>query len=292
MTTDLEKVLQIAQRAALEAGAVIRDASASRRDDLAPVTKSSSTDLVTETDRRCELLITERIQREFPDHAIIGEEDSGSDRYVLTDGPTWTVDPIDGTTNFVHRLRLSCVIVSFLEGKEVRAGVIYDPYADELFFAVKGKGSFLREGDGEPVPIRVSNTKKISDAVISMDPGYGRDPDAVRLYCAVQGAVLSRSVRNVRVVGCTGLNMAWAACGRLDGGFEEGSWETGRGPKIWDFAAGRLLVEEAGGITRDLESPPGDDAPLDLTKRSFFCAATVELAGEVLECIVEGRSKC
>lgn len=199
----------------------------------------------------------------------------------------------DGTTNFVHRLRLSCVIVSFLRKKEVRVGVIYDPYADELFFAVKGRGAFLRMGNNEAVPIHVSKTTIIPNAVISMDPGYGRDEGAVARFCAMQTSILTRSVRNIRVVGCTGLNMAWIACGRLDGGFEEGSWEHNRGPKIWDFAAGRLLVEEAGGVTRDLERSPGDDdAPLNLMGRSFFCAANAELAEEIMQCIMEGRSKC
>ena len=133
-----------------------------------------------------------------------------------------------------------------------------------------------------------------------MDPGYGRDPATVRRFCAVQSTLLLQRVRNIRVFGCTGLNMAYVACGRLDAAFEEGSWESNTGPKIWDFAAGNLLLVEAGGVTRDISSPSDStnsvvneerDSPLDLMQRSFFCASTDSLANEILDVIAEGRSK-
>eukprot|EP00980_Cylindrotheca_fusiformis_P006126 scaffold1319_cov126-Cylindrotheca_fusiformis.AAC.15 len=289
--SSLDKVLTVAQEAVVAAGMKIRKTVLSSG-KMKLSTKSASTDLVTETDEQCEKLITVQIQRNFPDHKIIGEESSGSGQYDLTDAPTWTIDPIDGTTNFVHGLKLSCVLVSHIVNKDVRVGVTYDPYTEELFWAVKGRGAFLKIGNGESTPIHVSTTRSIANAVISMDPGYGRGKVAVQRYCAIQGAILMRSVRNLRVIGCTGLNMAWVACGRLDGGFEEGLREENKGPKIWDFAAGRLLIEEAGGITRDIESPSSPDAPLDLMKRSFFCAANPALAAEILEGIDEGRNRC
>merc|ERR1712203_214157 len=101
--------------------------------------------------------------------------------------------------------------------------------------------------------------------------------------------ILRQGVRNIRVVGSTGLNLAYVACGRLDACFEEGSWDGNLGPKIWDFAAGRLLIEEAGGLTRDvtLKSPTG--SRLDLMGRSQFCAATENLASELFAAINEGR---
>jgi myo-inositol-1(or 4)-monophosphatase len=187
---------------------------------------------------------------------------------------------------------LSCVIISYVINKEVCVAVVYDPYADELFSAIRGNGAFLKTGNQDATRISVSTTKSIQNAVISMDPGYGRDKIVVQRYCAIQTALLTRSVRNLRVIGCTGLNMAWVACGRLDGGFEEGSWEANCGPKIWDFAAGCLLISEAGGITRDLESQLDQEGSLNLMGRSFFCAATPALAKEILEGIVEGRSAC
>eukprot|EP00928_Gymnodinium_smaydae_P033988 TRINITY_DN24193_c0_g1_i2.p1 TRINITY_DN24193_c0_g1~~TRINITY_DN24193_c0_g1_i2.p1 ORF type:complete len:233 (+),score=40.96 TRINITY_DN24193_c0_g1_i2:204-902(+) len=199
-----------------------------------------------------------------------------------------TIDPIDGTTNFVHRLPYSCVIVAFLHKKEVQVGVVYDPMGDELFWAQRGRGAFLASPRFTG-PIRVSGTTSLARAVVSMDPGYGRDVAAVRRFGNAQAALLVRGVRNIRVFGSTGLNMAYVACGRLDAGFEEGSWESNLGPKIWDFAAGRLLVEEAGGVTRDLTGNLPTGEPLDVMQRSFFCAASVSLANELFCALNDAR---
>jgi len=281
----LDHALDVAQEAALLAGAKIREAWSQRSEVKA--TKSGLTDLMTETDQRCEELVMDLLRQKFPQHQIIGEETSGFDKYELTDEPTWTIDPIDGTTKFVHRLALSCVIISYIVKKEVLVGVVYDPLADELFWAVKGKGAHIKygaDGGGTSAPIHVSATETIPQAVISMDPGYGRDSVAVQRYCAAQSAILLQGVRNIRVLGSTGLNMAYVACGRLDAAFEEGSWEGNRGPKIWDFAAGKLLVSEAGGLTRDL-TVCQVDRPLDLMQRSFFCASTSSLTHEILNTI-------
>ncbi|KAL3939690.1 MAG: hypothetical protein SGBAC_005635 [Bacillariaceae sp.] len=285
----LTKVLQVAQDAARQAGKKFRDIALSS-ENVKLATKSATTDLVTETDEECEKLIIAQIKANFLDPTIIGEESAGSDRYELSDSPTWTIDPIDGTTNFVHRLKMSCVIISYIVKKAVKVGVIYDPYADEMFWAISGKGAFLSTGNGESVPIHVSTTTTLSNAVISMDPGYGRDKVAVERYTKMQAAILLRSVRNLRVIGCAGLSMAWVACGRLDAGFELGDWDSNRGPKIWDFAAGSLLLSEAGGLTLDIESPSTPGVPLDLMKRSIFSAANPMLAAEILECIEEGRA--
>ena len=374
---NLEKISHVAQDAARLAGnEIIRKdpfLTASDDDDsgggdsstaaTAPAAaavasiKSATTDLVTETDQRCETIITHHITKHYPNHKIIGEETSGSSEYVLTNDPTWTIDPIDGTTNFVHSLQLSCILISFIFKKEVLVGVTYDPYKDELFYAIKGHGACLvtaatmtkknktkneketttttsnqrrkredleeeeeEEGGGGLVEattaetttttflkrrIHVSQATELSQAVISMDPGYGRDAVAVTKYCTIQSEILQRNVRNIRVFGCTGINMAYVACGRLDGGFEEGSWVTNCGPKIWDFACGKLLIEEAGGITQDIEldddeetvdsknhqSSSSTSKSLNLMKRSFFCAATPQLAIEMLSAIKQGRSK-
>eukprot|EP00588_Corethron_pennatum_P009218 CAMPEP_0194273216 /NCGR_PEP_ID=MMETSP0169-20130528/6607_1 /TAXON_ID=218684 /ORGANISM="Corethron pennatum, Strain L29A3" /LENGTH=179 /DNA_ID=CAMNT_0039016103 /DNA_START=419 /DNA_END=958 /DNA_ORIENTATION=+ len=170
--------------------------------------------------------------------------------------------------------------------------------AKELFWATRGNGAFLRGQDGITHPISASSTKTIEHAVISMDPGYGRDSSGVRKFCDIQSEILLRGVRNIRVLGSTGLNMAYVACGRLDAAFEEGSWKSNRGPKIWDFAAGMLLIEEAGGKTHDISSEGANtnpivdlNSPIDLMGRSFFCASTSELACKVLDAISHGRSK-
>jgi len=280
----LDDVLATAKHAALLAGEQIAAAWQTRGE--VKDTKSNATDLVTETDQRCEDMIIKLLREKYPEHHIIGEETAGSSKYELTDGPTWTIDPIDGTTNFVHRLALSCVIIAFLHKKEVLVGVVYDPMAKELFWATRGGGAFLNGN-----AVKVSDTQVLGRAVISMDPGYGRDDVAVSRFTCMQAAILLRSVRNIRVLGSTGLNMAYVACGRLDAGFEMGSWELNHGPKIWDFAAGRLLVEEAGGLTRDIAGKLPAEAPLDLLGRSFFVASSRGLAAELMEAIAEGQER-
>jgi len=308
-SVDLTRVLQVAQEAARLAGQVILQASSANGGNLQQQpassttvtttattadnihTKTHTTDLVTATDYQCEELISQHVQHHFPSHAVIAEESSGSDKYTLTDQPTWTIDPIDGTTNFVHQLKLSCVIISFLQNQKVKVGVVYHPYSDELFFAVQGQGAFLQTGgpNAVPVPIRVSTTTELGQAVVSMEPGYGREPARVARFCALQQRVLNSGVRNLRMLGTTGLNLAHVACGRLDAAWEEGSWKSGVGAKIWDFAAGRLLIHEAGGVTRDLEydnnllSPNNQE--LHLLKRSFFAAGTAELSQSLMELI-------
>lgn len=288
-TPVLNKVLDVAKEAAVLAGEQIRGAWIERSE--VKDTKSNTTDLVTETDQRCEELVIGLIRRSFPEHVIIGEESAGSDKYELTEAPTWTIDPIDGTTNFVHRLALSCVIISYLCQREVLVSVIYDPMADELFFATRGGGAFLqgRQTGNKPIPIHVSSTETIDRAVVSMDPGYGRGAVEVSRFTAIQSAILRRKVRGLKVLGSTGLNMAYVACGRLDAGFEEGSWEHNLGPKIWDFAAGKLMIKEAGGLTSDISGSIPTTNSLDLLGRSWFAAATEALAGELFSAIIEGR---
>lgn len=286
---DLDYILKVAQEAARLAGRVIREANQNNSTSIKETKSNSHVDLVTETDQRCEELIIQLLKKNFPDHKIIGEETSGSVKYSLSDCPTWTVDPIDGTTNFVHRLKLSCVLLSWLVEKDVKVAVTYDPYADELFYAIKGRGSFLQTHNGsKETKINVSSTKSIRQAVISMDPGYGREKESATKFCNLQATILTLGVRNIRIFGVTGLNMAYVACGRLDAAFEQGSWDVGIGPKIWDFSPGKLLIEEAGGITRDIEAEnliDESNTGLDVIKRSFFCAATTELGNELLQVI-------
>jgi fructose-1,6-bisphosphatase/inositol monophosphatase family enzyme len=285
---DYQAILSVAKEAAKLAGAEIQRVWWEETNSL--VTKSNNVDLVTETDERAEELITELLQKTYPTHKIIGEESSGADcEYTLTDEPTWTIDPVDGTTNFVHRLGLSCVLVAFLYRKEVKVGVTYNPTSEELFWAIKGQGAFLETRDGTKRQIHVSKTTDIQQALIAMDPGYGRDDDSIHRYLSVQKNILQRGVRNVRTYGCCGLCLANVASGRFDAFFEEGSWETNTGPKIWDFCAGKLLIEEAGGVTRDVTNRASKDKPMDILQRSSFVAATPELADQILDIMYNSK---
>ena len=198
----------------------------------------------------------------------------------------------DGTTNFVHRLPLTCVLIAFLLNKQPVVGVTYDPSQDELFYAIQGRGAYLvRRGNGDPSPTRlaVSTTTSLDRAVVSMDAGYGRTADTVDRYLQLQRALLLQNIRHVRVLGVCGITMAYVAAGRLDACLEQGSWSggtsSGTGPKIWDLAAGKLLVQEAGGVTRDITKQETKDESLNLLERSLFCAATPELADALLATI-------
>lgn len=277
----LDAVLSTAQRAAREAGTLIRTAWRATPES-ATEDKSNSVDLVTETDKKCEEVVFGILRKDYPDDRIIGEEEAGQDKYEpLTDDPTWTVDPVDGTTNFVHRFPQSCVIIAYIEKKEVLVGVIYDPIADELFWSKKGCGAFLDSPshDGS-LRLCAAKVETLNKALISMEVGYGRDEVAASLVTGALSKVLRAGVRGVRMAGSTGLNMAYVAAGRLSAAFEHGDWARGAGPKIWDFSAGKLIVSEANGVTRDLLS--WGNGPLDLMGRSQFSACTPQLADEIL----------
>jgi inositol-phosphate phosphatase / L-galactose 1-phosphate phosphatase len=296
---DYHEILKVAKQAAKLAGAEIQrvwwqssTSSSSSSSTMKTNTKSSNVDLVTETDEKAEQLIIDLLTQTYPSHKIIGEESSGADCvYTLTDDPTWTIDPVDGTTNFVHRLGLSCVLVAFLIDKDVKVGVTYNPTSEELFWAIKGQGAFLETSDGLTRRIHVSSTRDVQQALIAVDPGYGRDDHSVNRYISVQRDLLRQGVRSLRTYGCCGLCLASVACGRFDACFEEGSWDDNTGPKIWDLSAGKLLVEEAGGVTRDMTHrvASNKDQPMDILQRSSFVAATSELADSILEIIYNAK---
>ncbi len=195
-------------------------------------------DLVTEADRASEKLIRERLKAEFPEHGIYGEEGT---RDRLESEYRWYVDPLDGTTNFAHGFPAFCVVLGLErraaglkadEDGEMSAGVIYDPLRDEMFVAERGKGAWL---NGQP--IHVSKTKTLQESLTATGfPSQKRhlNPNAYFYY-----QITLRS-HGVRRAGSAALDLAYVACGRLDG-----FWEFNLNP--WDTSAGVLLVEEAGG---------------------------------------------
>eukprot|EP00775_Hariotina_reticulata_P002876 gene2876-3166_t len=153
---DLEHCLEVAKKAALAAGAVIRDGGAKSNKHIEQ--KSSYADLVTETDKRCEDLIRSMLTEYFPEHKFIGEETAAvtGQPGELTDEPTWMVDPLDGTTNFVHSFPFSCVSIGLTVGKVPMVGVVFNPSLNELFYAADGLGAFLNGAQ-----IRVSSTTEV-----------------------------------------------------------------------------------------------------------------------------------
>ncbi len=195
-------------------------------------------DLVTEADRASEQLIVSRLAEAFPTHGIYGEEGT---RSGLTSEFRWYVDPLDGTTNFAHGFPAFCVVLgceqrapglSPEEDGQMVAGVIYDPLRDEMFSAARGEGAFL---NGEP--IQVSRVAKLQESLIATGfPSHKRHRSPnVNFY-----QEFTLRSHGVRRAGSAALDLAYIACGRLDG-----YWEFKLNP--WDTSAGYLLVEEAGG---------------------------------------------
>lgn len=196
------------------------------------VHKKGDINLVTEADLASEALIIERIRSHYPKHAILAEE---SGEAVVIGGDTtwkWIIDPLDGTTNYAHGYPCWCVTIALEYNGEVVIGVTYDPTRNELFAAEKGRGATL---NGKT--IRVSDTDKLGDSLIVTGFPYDikqRDNFARHL------TEMLLSSRGVRRDGSAAIDMAYIACGRFDG-----FWEEGLNP--WDVAAGVLLIEEAGG---------------------------------------------
>lgn len=198
-------------------------------------------DLVTDTDKKCEHLITTRLLTAFPDHKLIGEEGSAAQGYTedLTDEPTWMIDPVDGTTNFVHRFPFSCVSIALVINKQPVVGVVFNPILNELFYAVKGGGAFLNNS-----PIHSSETKELKAAVFATEIGTRRDAAFIEA-CFSRMKALSSQCRSVRCCGSCALNLCSVAMGRLDAYYELGLGG------CWDMAAGALILTEAGGQVLD-----------------------------------------
>jgi len=228
-------MINTAMSAAREAGAFLKSSVGKFRHLERKI--GQETNLVTEIDKQSEALIIRAIKAKYPDHAILGEEggaSAGSAEY------RWIIDPLDGTTNFTHGLPLFSVTIGVEYQGEIIAGVVYDPNADEMFSAEKGKGAFL---NGEP--IHVTKTDKLIESLLVTGFPYNvkENPSNVIQYF---GEFLPVA-QGVRRLGSAAIDLAYVACGRFDG-----YWEFFLHP--WDKAAGILLVKEAGGMVTDFKN--------------------------------------
>ncbi|MEB3102242.1 inositol monophosphatase family protein [Ferviditalea candida] len=212
--------------------------------------KSSHRDLVTEIDKGAEAMIRNLLHTYFPEHSFLGEESVGQEsesfekaiRGAMEAEYMWIVDPIDGTTNFVHGFPFYSVSIALAHKGEVIVGVVYDPSRDEIFVAEKGKGAYV---GGQKM--RVSAESKLTESLIATGFPVSRQ-EAYDVNMKGIGALASR-VRNIRTTGSAALHMAYVAAGRLSG-----FWEVGLNP--WDLAAGVLLVTESGGRVTDMNGEP------------------------------------
>lgn len=206
------------------------------------ISKKRDIDLVTEADLASEALIIERIRSYYPKHSILAEE-SGNAVVIGSGGDSWKwiIDPLDGTTNYAHGYPCFCVTIALEHKGEIVLGVTFDPTRDDLFAAEKGRGATL---NGKP--IRVSETGSLADSLIVT--GFPYDFKDRPQFARHLTSFLLES-RGIRRDGSAAIDMAYVACGRYDG-----FWEEGLNP--WDVAAGKLLIEEAGGIVSYYDGSP------------------------------------
>jgi myo-inositol-1(or 4)-monophosphatase len=233
--TELEALLGLALTAAREAGDLLHERF--RRPAEGVSSKTSPTDLVSDADRDSETLLLRLIHETRPDDGILAEEGDSSDS---RSGVTWIVDPLDGTINFLFGIPQWCVSIAVRDVEGLCAGVVHDPCRQETFSAIRNGGAFL---NGKP--IHIGKRTDLDSALIGT--GFAYDSKA-RSEQAARLPKLLPAVRDIRRAGSAALDLAWLACGRLDGFFEAPM-------EPWDKAAGILLVTEAGGVVTELAAP-------------------------------------
>lgn len=233
----MHPALNIAIKAARRAGQIINRASNDL--DLLKVTAKQPNDFVTEVDKAAEAAIIETLMEAYPGYGILAEESGTTAGKGGRDSEyQWIIDPLDGTTNFIHGLPQYAVSIALAKGNVIEQAVVFDPNRNELFTASKGAGAFLNERR-----IRVSRRTKLGEALIGTGFPY-RMFDKIDLYLAIFKE-LAEKTAGQRRPGAAALDLAYVACGRYDG-----FWEFGLSP--WDMAAGALLISEAGGLISDL----------------------------------------
>ncbi|MGI9036944.1 MAG: inositol monophosphatase family protein [Pyrinomonadaceae bacterium] len=229
-------MLNFAMQTARDAGQILLE----KFGRVTTITKKGDINLVTEADLASEALIIERIKSYYPKHSILAEE-SGSAMIDANDVWKWIVDPLDGTTNYAHGYPCFCVTIALEHEGKIVIGATYDPTRDEMFAAESGQGASL---NGRR--IRVSETEKLSESLIVT--GFPYDFKQRQNFAKHLTDFMLES-RGVRRDGSAAIDMAYVACGRFDG-----FWEEGLNP--WDVAAGVLLIEEAGGFVTYYDGAP------------------------------------
>jgi myo-inositol-1(or 4)-monophosphatase len=232
----MHPMLNIAVRAARRAAGIINRAA--RNLDVIAVKEKAAKDFVSEVDREAEQAIIRTLREAYPDHSILAEESGacGKSEYE------WIIDPLDGTTNFLHGFPQYAVAIALRHRGVVTQGVIYDPSRNELFTATRGRGAFLNDQR-----MRVSRRPRLESSLLGTGFPF-RQLEHIEAYLATLREMMTRAA-GVRRAGSATLDLAYVAAGRLDG-----FWEFGLSP--WDMAAGALMVVEAGGLVGDLAGEP------------------------------------
>ncbi|KAJ7651616.1 hypothetical protein DFH06DRAFT_1207520 [Mycena polygramma] len=285
-TQDLESILEFTVALARTAGELILEGSEAIQSVTASKDvneKKNSVDLVTEYDVRVEELVKKEIAQKYPDFKFIGEESySAGSRPPLTDEPTFCVDPIDGTTNFVHGFPFVCISLGLIYKRRPILGVIFNPFLDHLYTGITGQSSYLIKANGKALKLPLSSPPKplasLSQALIAVEWGSDRGEKTITSKGGsfgrlagnpeqdVKGGKMAHSLRSV---GSAALNFAMVAQGGLDLYWEVGCWP-------WDVCAGIVIAEGAGGIVTGSHDV-------------FSATSSSESFGDVTEDILTGR---
>ena len=235
----MHPMLTIAVRAARRAGSIINRAALDGGSGL-HVRSKRAKDFVTQVDQAAEQAIIDIVRKSYPEHGFLAEESGASEEHAEF---VWVIDPLDGTTNFIHGFPQYCVSIGIQQRGALTHAVIYDPARNELFTASKGRGAFLNDRR-----IRVSTLTKFGDALVGTGFPF-KELERIDLYTR-QLQTMMKTCAGVRRAGAAALDLAYVACGRLDA-----FWELGLSP--WDMAGGALLIQEAGGLVGDLNGDQG-----------------------------------
>ena len=232
MSSQLHPMLNVAIKAARTAGSIINRAALDV--ESVRVSAKQTNDFVTEVDQAAEAAIIETLLGAYPDHGILAEESGEKAGIHGGADHVWIIDPLDGTTNFIHGFPVYCVSIALAVKGKLEQAVVYDPSRNDLFCATKGRGAYLNERR-----IRVAKRTHLRDTLLSTGFPF-RPGDEMKPFLAMLGDVMPRCA-GVRRPGAAALDLAYVAAGFSDGFFEKGL-------SPWDMAAGALLVTEAGGL--------------------------------------------
>ncbi len=251
-------------------------------------TKQNDADFCTAVDILNEKIITEGIKKKFPNHEIIGEEETGTgDVPPLTDKPTWIIDPVDGTTNFASGSVYTCVSIGLCFNSSPVMGVVFSPKTNEMYLGMKGFGAYrnaerIQSTDDE------STGKTLSNSVVCFEFGYARTNDGIENMVGAVKRILQHGCRSTRSFGSGVLDLCYVASGRLDvvyTGMAEEGW------KPWDYCAAKVIAEEAGCVIRSLKEHNGvpefdsdnkviSGTSFDIYSKSMICGVNATVVEE------------
>ncbi|XP_036375475.1 inositol monophosphatase 1-like [Megalops cyprinoides] len=231
--------------------------------------KSSPADLVTETDQRVERMLISAIREKYPLHKFIGEESvAAGEPVVLTDSPTWIIDPIDGTANFVHRFPFVAISIAFAVNKQTEFGIVYSCVEDKLYRAQRGRGAFCND-----IPLYTSGQDDITKSLVVTEIGAERDELALSTMTSNILRLLQIPIHGIRAVGTAAVDMCLVATAGADAYYHIGM-------HCWDIAASALIVTEAGGVVIDT-----DGGEFDMMSRRVIAASSSTVAHRIAQVV-------